>query len=170
MNNRVLLYIILFLLVPCSSFAEEIQGMVRHVYDGDTVLLVGRKQGELKLRLYGIDAPESVQPFGKVARRVLMYKLLGREITAEIRDRDRYGRSVAVLRLGRRDINAEMVREGMAWAYRQYLNGPYASEYIRFEELARRQRRGLWKQDNPQPPWEFRNGKGTVKGNGRRRH
>jgi endonuclease YncB( thermonuclease family) len=49
-----------------------------------------------------------------------------------------------------------MVAEGLAWAYRQYLEGSYASEYLRLEEQARRRRMGLWQQPNPQPPWEFR--------------
>ena len=87
-----------------------------------------------------------------------MFKVLGKEITAEVQDRDQYGRTVAVLQLAGRDINAEMVSEGMAWAYRQFLGGPYASRYIVLEEQARRQHRGLWRDTNPQPPWEFRRG------------
>jgi endonuclease YncB( thermonuclease family) len=49
-----------------------------------------------------------------------------------------------------------MVREKFAWAYRQYLDRPYASEYIQAVEEARRERWGLWRLGNPQPPWEFR--------------
>lgn len=71
-------------------------------------------------------------------------------------DLDRYRRAVSVVRLGQRGINQEMVREGFAWAYRRYLERPYASEYIEAEEVARRERRGLWLLGNPQPPWEFR--------------
>lgn len=77
-------------------------------------------------------------------------------MTVEVRDIDRYRRAVSVVRLGNRDINQEMVREGFAWAYRQYLERPYASEYIRSEEEARRKRRGLWRQEISQSPWEFR--------------
>ncbi len=130
--------------------------MVRYVFDGDTILMVTRKEGDLKIRLHGIDAPESAQQYGAVARRVLMYKVLGKAVDAEITERDKYGRGLALIRLGRRDINAEMVSDGMAWAYIRYLNGPHASEYIRLEKLARRHRKGLWRQANPQPPWEFR--------------
>ena len=65
-----------------------------------------------------------------------------------------------------KDINREMVAEGFAWAYRQYLQGPYASEYISQEERARSRRAGLWHDANPQPPWEFR---AQLKG-GDRRH
>ena len=49
-----------------------------------------------------------------------------------------------------------MVQEGHAWAYREYLKGPYASEYIGVENEARAKKLGLWHQMNPQPPWEFR--------------
>jgi len=128
------------------------------------VVLVGRGTGRVTVRLYGVDAPETRkpdspgQPFGSQAKRVLMFKLLGKEVVAEVQDRDQYGRAVAVLQLAGMDINAEMVAEGMAWAYRQYLGGPYASRYIALEEQARRQHRGLWRDTNPQPPWEFRRG------------
>ena len=144
--------------------AETLRGMVKAVHDGDTVVLVGRGTGRVTVRLYGVDAPETRkpdspgQPFGSQAKRVLMFKVLGKEVTAEVQDRDQYGRTVAVIQLGGRDINAEMVTEGMAWAYRQFLGGPYASRYIQLEEQARRQRRGLWRDPNPQPPWEFRRG------------
>jgi endonuclease YncB( thermonuclease family) len=68
--------------------------------------------------------------------------------------------------LDSRNINQEMVAEGWAWAYRQYLDTPYASEFIGSEEQARAKRLGLWQQNNPQPPWEFR--KSLRKGNHRK--
>jgi len=170
---RCLLAAVLFLIVLTTgeeTAAETLKGMVKTVYDGDTVVMVGRGTGRVTIRLYGVDAPETRkpkspgQPYGSQAKRVLMYKLLGKEITVEIQDRDQYGRIVAVIHQGGRDINAEMVSEGMAWAYRQYLAGPYASRYIRLEEQARRQHRGLWRDVNPQPPWEFRrNGERKIK-------
>jgi micrococcal nuclease len=80
----------------------------------------------------------------------------GREVKLDVMAIDRYQRLVALVRLGSRDINREMVAEGWAWAYRQYLDRPYASEYFAAEEEARRAGRGLWQQANPQPPWEFR--------------
>ncbi len=154
--------LVMILSLADKGEAETVYGMVKAVYDGDTVVLVGRGTGRLKVRLYGIDAPETAKPekpgqnYSAQARRVLMYKLLGKEVAAEIQDRDQYGRAVAVLKRGGRDINAEMVAEGHAWAYRRYLAGSYASRYIGFEEHARRQRRGIWRESNPQPPWEFR--------------
>lgn len=162
--NRMLLGLCLVLIAVLPASAETLRGMVKAVHDGDTVVLVGRGTGRVTVRLYGVDAPETRkpdspgQPFGSQAKRVLMFKVLGKEVTAEVQDRDQYGRVVGVLLLAGRDINAEMVSEGMAWAYRQFLNGSYASRYIQLEEQARRQHRGLWRDANPQPPWEFRRG------------
>lgn len=79
-----------------------------------------------------------------------------KRVKVQIMDVDRYHRMVAILYLGDRGINREMVSEGYAWAYREYLHGPYASEYIDAEREARSKHLGLWQQMNPQPPWEFR--------------
>jgi endonuclease YncB( thermonuclease family) len=159
------LIILQVLLFTCTSYAGRIvDGMVKAVYDGDTVLLTTREESRLKVRLYGIDAPETKkpnkagQPFGDISKRTLMYKIMGRRVSAEIVDIDQYKRAVAIIRYEGRDINREMVAEGMAWAYRQYLQGAYESEYIGSETRARSHRAGLWRESNPQPPWEFRNG------------
>ena len=160
-----LIVILNILFLASSAYAgRNIEGMVKAVYDGDTVLLATREESRLKVRLYGIDAPETRkpdkpgQPYGDISRRTLMYKIMGRQVSAEIVDIDRYKRAVAIIRYAGRDINREMVAEGMAWAYRQYLHGAYESEYIGAEELARSRHAGLWRESNPQPPWEFRHG------------
>lgn len=157
------IFLQILLLAPAAYAGRTIEGMVRAVYDGDTVLLATREESRLKVRLYGVDAPETRkpdspgQPYGDIARRTLMYKVMGRRVVAELVDIDQYQRAVAVIRYEGRDINREMVAEGMAWAYRQYLQGPYASEYIASESGSRSRRAGLWRESNPQPPWEFRN-------------
>lgn len=160
-----LITLLQILLLTGTAYAGRIvEGMVRAVYDGDTVVLTTRGESRLKVRLYGIDAPETKkpdkpgQPYGDISKRTLMYKIMGRRVTAEIVDIDQYKRAVAVIRYSGRDINREMVAEGMAWAYRQYLQGAYESEYIGAESLARSRRAGIWRESNPQPPWEFRNG------------
>ncbi len=162
---------LLLLVVSDAAAGRKIEGTVKAVYDGDTVMLSTREDSRLKVRLYGIDAPETRkpdkpgQPFGESSKRALMNKIMGRSVTAEIVDIDQYKRAVAVLRYSGRDINREMVAEGFAWAYRQYLKGPYASEYIDAEQLARSRRSGLWRDANPRPPWEFRQ---ALKGGGKR--
>lgn len=158
-----ILTILQVLLLTCCAHAGRIvEGMVKAVYDGDTILLATREDSRLKVRLYGIDAPETKkpdrpgQPYGDVSKRMLMYKIMGRRVSAEIIDVDQYKRAVAVIRFNGTDINRAMVAEGMAWAYRQYLQGPYASEYVGTESRARSRCAGLWRESNPQPPWEFR--------------
>lgn len=154
---------ILLLLIAADACAGRIvEGVVRAVYDGDTVLLVTREESRLKVRLYGIDAPETAkpgqpgQPFADISKRTLMFKIMGRRVNAEIMDSDQYHRAVAILRYNGRDINRDMVAEGLAWAYRQYLYVPYAAAYIDAEEVARARRKGLWRESTPLPPWEFR--------------
>lgn len=148
--------------VNIAYAGRMIEGMVKAVYDGDTVLLATREESRLKVRLYGIDAPEvkkpnkSGQPYGEISKRTLMYKIMGRRVTAEIIDIDQYKRAVAVIRYSGRDINREMIEEGSAWAYRQYLQGNYESQYISSENRARSRRTGLWREPDPKPPWEFR--------------
>ncbi len=175
--RHIALIFALLILTPFFLQAKEAprvaEGIVRHVADGDTVTVLTNEGTKLRIRLYGIDAPETVklhrrtgavakagQPYGEEAHRALEHKVLGKSVRIGIMDVDRYRRMVAVLYLGDKDINREMVREGWAWAYREYLHAPYASEYIDAEREARSNHLGLWKQMNPQPPWEFRKKKG----------
>jgi len=136
--------------------------VVQKVADGDTVTVFTPEGTKLRVRLFGIDAPEVPhgrepgQPFGEQAQQALERKLLGKLVTLEVVDVDRHRRIVGILRSGPQNINRQMVQEGWAWAYRQYLKGPHASEFISTENEARFRRLGLWEQHNPQPPWEFR--------------
>jgi endonuclease YncB( thermonuclease family) len=156
-------FVLLATIGPASGAGSRtVEGVVKKVADGDTVSLVSSEGAIFRVRLYGIDAPEirhgrqPGQPHGADAKQALEGKVLLRNVLLEIRDVDRYKRRVGVLRIGARDVNAEMVREGWTWAYREYLNGPYASEYLDAERVARDNRLGLWLEYKPQPPWEFR--------------
>ena len=168
-------FLIVLLCALCAGPAwgkapiRVINGFVYKVSDGDTVQVQDAQGTKVKIRLYGIDAPETEkrnrkagriskpgQPYGEEAFLALKGKVGGQFVKVEVLDIDRYRRAVSVIWYGNRDINREMVREGSAWAYRQYLDRPYASAYIGAEEQARREGRGLWRQGNPQPPWEFR--------------
>jgi len=136
--------------------------MCANVSDGGTVNLVTHDGAKLRVRLYGIDAPgvrhekKPGQLYGEEAKRVLTGKVIRKEVTLMIQDTDRYRRIVGIIRVGNQNINEEMVREGWAWAYREYLRGPYVSEFISAEREAREKKLGLWQQSNPTPPWEYR--------------
>ena len=130
------------------------------VKDGDTIVVSPVEGGQFFIcRLYGIDAPEATkQPYGDESTKELKRLILGQEVAIEIKDHDKYGREVCVIRKESMEINREMVRRGAAWAYRKYLKPPYASAYIEAENEAKGKGVGLWQQSNPEPPWEFRKG------------
>lgn len=126
------------------------------VIDGDTLDV-----GGVRVRLHGIDAPESAQTClaggerwrcGQRATRALRNRIDSRTVACEERDRGHYGRMVAVCRLGGSDLNAWMVSEGWALAYRRF-----SREYEAEEASAKAARRGLWRGDFV-APWDWRTG------------
>lgn len=130
--------------------------------DGDT--LRARMQGQtVTIRLGCIDAPEMAQnPFGVQARNRLQQILpAGQTVSVREIDRDQYGRTVAELFLGSRSVNLQMVAQGQAVVYPQYLSGCAAArnQYLQAEKQAKQQRLGFWNQSNPVMPWDFRQGR-----------
>jgi len=172
--KRVAAYAIagVLLLSPAAHAKEPIrtiEGTVIKVSDGDTINVQDSLGTKVKVRLYGIDAPETEksnkktghiskpgQTYGEEAYQALLSKVYRKNVKLDIMDIDKYKRSVGIVWLNGRNINQEMVAEGYAWAYRKYLDRPHASEYIDLEDQARSKRLGLWEQNNPQPPWELR--------------
>lgn len=162
----------LLLFIPSvfsKSIIRTIVGTVAQVIDGDTLKLNTPEGTRLTVRLYGIDAPETEkynrktgkiskpsQPFGEEAYRALQSKVLDKKIRLDVIDIDKYKRTVGIIYLDSRNINLELIKEGLAWAYKEYLGRPYASEFLDTEREARDKKLGLWQQHNPQPPWEFR--------------
>lgn len=164
--SAIILVIIGFIVMAAPCIAKQpirtITGTVTKVSDGDTLQVTDVSGTKVKIRLYGVDAPETPkpkkpgQPGGEEAFQVLYNKVYGKTVQVQILNLDQYQRAVSLIWFGDRVINLEMVQEGWAWAYRQYLDRAYASEFISSEENARKTRKGIWVQGNPQPPWEFR--------------
>ncbi len=156
------LLIILISGTSCSSRGSAQSEVVR-VTDGDTVVVssAGGKKN-ITCRLYGIDSPETPkrdrkgQPFAKEAGKELKQLIHGQMVEVITTGEQTHGREVCIIKKDGMDINLEMVRRGYAWAYRKHLKSPYASEYIEAENNARDQKRGIWQQANPLPPWEFK--------------
>lgn len=138
-----------------SAAAYELVGKVVYVTDGDTVTLLDDARQQHKIRLHGIDAPERKQPYGAKSTDLLAGMVKGKVIRADCTERDKYKRNVCVLYVGDIDVNAEMVRQGGAWVYRQYYEG---GEYLKLEAEAKNEQRGLWNTSEYQsiPPWEWR--------------
>ena len=171
LKNILLLVAVTLFSMP--AFAKEpsrtIEGVVTKVNDGDTIQVTDDLGTKVKVRFYGMDAPETEkgnkrtgeiskpgQPFGENSFQALRQKVDRQRVLLEVMAVDQYKRTVAIVWLGNRNINREMVADGWAWAYRQYLDRAHAPEYIYAEEQARSQRKGIWQQGNDQPPWEFR--------------
>lgn len=133
---------------------QELPGQIIEVYDGDTATLLTNDNKKYKVRFYGIDAPEAAQEGGIASRDALREKILGKEVTVLVAATDRYGRAVGKVMLGGRCVNQEMIAEGRAWYYKDYAGGEY--DFARAEDAARRKKLGLWQNDSPQPPWEWR--------------
>jgi endonuclease YncB( thermonuclease family) len=145
---------------PAGVVAQGIKATVLSIGDGDTIRV--RQAGKaLTVRLACIDAPESAQtPYGLEARTYLQQRLpIGREVSLNIKTTDRYGRSVAEVFSGV-NINLAMVEDGQAFAYRQFLSGCNAKEYLDAEYRASRRRYGVWQVEGGiTRPWDFRRGR-----------
>jgi endonuclease YncB( thermonuclease family) len=131
------------------------------VIDGDTIDI-----GDVRVRLEGIDAPESGQrckrpligwwACGTAATAALTKLVDGQTVTCERHGQDKYGRMLGVCSTGGQEINAWMVRQGYAWAFVRY-----SQAYVQDEAAAKAARLGVW-QAETQPPWEYRAGRWTA--------
>jgi micrococcal nuclease len=151
---------------PGPGTEQAFSARVIAVLDGDTVLILhqavtppassvqGRHAGgRVKIRLADIDAPEKAQDFGAASRNSLVKMVLHRQIWVHTLALDKYGRTVAQLKVDGLSVNEEMVRRGMAWEYSHYHSD---RRYIALQNEARQAGRGLWAQHDPTPPWEWR--------------
>lgn len=130
------------------------EGKVVAVADGDTITVL-RGRESVKVRLYGVDAPESGDAFSNVSKRLTSEMVFGKTVRVDGVDQDRYGRLIARVTLADgRGLSQELVRSGCAWWFRKY--APTDGELERLEGEARLARRGLWSDPNPVPPWESR--------------
>ncbi len=138
-----------------ANAPKVIQGEVVAIADGDTLTVLDAAKTQHKIRLEGIDTPESNQAFGSVARKSLADKVFRESVHVEWREKDRYGRTLGHVFLGNRWINKELVAEGMAWHYKEYNKDRGLAEA---ETQAKQKRVGLWADAEPIPPWEYRRG------------
>ena len=123
--------------------------------DGDTikVLIDGREQ---RIRLYGIDTPEKRQAFGQEATEAIKQIVTGKEIEIKIMDTDNYGRSVAMVYADGQSVNELMVKGGHAWVYPKYCKDEVCSKWQASEDEAKNAKKALWKDSQPDQPWNWR--------------
>jgi micrococcal nuclease len=147
---------ILFLVVTSFSLSialESWSGKVVAVRDGDTIEIM-RGGRVVLIRLAEIDCPEMDQPFGKQAKKFASHLSLGEIVKVLPTDTDKYGRMVAKIILpDGRSLNQEMIKAGLAWWNTRYSNDDYLKH---LEKEARENKRGLWSDPRPIPPWVWK--------------
>lgn len=163
MNLRSLgpLLVCSLIFIQTWAFAESVTGRVVSVADGDTITVLAAGNKQVKVRFDGIDCPEKSQAFGQAAKQFTSNLVFNKTVSVDIKEQDRYGRSVGVVRIGETNVNMALVTNGLAWWYRAYAKDNEV--LMRAEAKAKQQRIGLWADANPIAPWDFRRG-GTSGG------
>ncbi len=155
MKKIMFVIIVALYAVSSSAFAKTATfgAVVTHVTDGDTVWVKTASGEAFDIRIQGIDAPERCQDYGGIAKQALTKLALHKPVTVTSKARDKYGRVIAKLKIGQRDVGAWMVLHGHAWSnhYRQSL-GAYGHQ----EMAARQAGRGLWSSGSAIEPKVFR--------------
>ena len=141
------------LLVSQVSNAEYLESLkIKRVVDGDTVHVFYQDE-VYKIRLTEIDAPERDQPYGSNSTEYLKSLLKEGMVDVDISGTDRYGRKLGRLYWRGKDINRELVSAGYAWVYDQYVTD---NSFYENQSKARNTKKGLWEDQNPLEPWNWR--------------
>ena len=162
--NKIFFLFLLFLsnsLIPGTFHLQQNQVVLKMkiigVKDGDTVEGL-YYQFPINIRLEHIDAPEKRQPFGTKSKEKLSELCFGKNVTIISNGRngnyDSRGRLISEIILEDGiNVNKEMVKSGLAWHYKKYSSN---LEYARLEELAMKNKVGLWSDPNAVSPWSYR--------------
>jgi endonuclease YncB( thermonuclease family) len=148
--------------LSAHAAARVLPGQVTRVVDGDTLWFQPSEPGEplVAVRLRGIDAPESCQPWGRQGTLALREQVLGRPATLLIHGQDDYRRTLGTLSVGGVDLNAALVAHGHAWAWR---DSKGHSPYLQQESEARAAGRGAHANPAAEAPWDFRRRHGRCR-------
>ena len=148
---------LLFLLFSFSSLFSQttLTAKVVGVKDGDTVVVLDSLNNQTTLRLAEVDCPEKNQPFGTKAKQFTSDQIYLKTIKYVVTDTDRYGRSIAMIYydIDNKYLSAEIIKAGMGWHYKRYST---SKELATFEDNAKRNKIGLWVDNNPINPSEWR--------------
>lgn len=147
--------------VGASATGQSLAGRVVGVADGDTLTLLDSSHRQHKIRLSGVDAPESGQAFGNRSKTSLSDCAFGKLAVVEGDKLDRYGRTIGRVVVDGVDCNLRQVQLGMAWHYVKYASERPAAEssvYAAAEAKARARKLGLWADPHAMAPWDWRSG------------
>lgn len=148
---------LLFLLLSISTLFSQttLTAKVVGIKDGDTVVVLDSLNNQTTLRLAEVDCPEKSQPFGTKAKQFTSDQIYLKTIKYVVTDTDRYGRSIAMIYYDEDNkyLSAEIIKAGMGWHYKRYST---SKELALLEYNAKKNKKGLWIDDNPINPSEWR--------------
>jgi endonuclease YncB( thermonuclease family) len=151
------LRLVLFvLLISTSTYSQKtLTAKVVGIKDGDTVVVLDSLHYQTTLRLAEVDTPEKSQPFGTKAKQFTSDQVYLKTIKYVVTDTDRYGRSIAMIYYDsdNKYLSAEIIKAGMGWHYKRYST---SITLANFETKAKKDKTGLWVDNNPIAPWEWR--------------
>jgi len=141
-------------LLNLSTTKEVLIGKVVDVYDGNTIeLLLIKENVSYKIELAGINCPEIDQPFGLEAKRVLEKSLMGEKVEVLVERKNRWGiRQAVITTQSGEDPRLKLLAEGLAWTSEK----DPIPEFESIRKEAKMKHKGLWKSEDPTPPWIFR--------------
>ena len=148
-------------LLPCligllftgqPAFAD-FSAKVMEIVDGDTIILWHKNQQE-KIQLNGVVCPDKRQPYGGQAKRFTSFMIQGKDVRVRVVGKDQNGSTIGdVILQDGQELNKELVKEGLAWSDRKQSTNQSLGQ---LEDIARAEKRGLWADPHPVPPWEWK--------------
>ncbi len=152
--KRFWILVLAFTFFGAVQASDEVSGKVVKVVDGNTFHLEIEEDEYLVVKLCGVDAPEIAQAYGEDALAFASQALLNKKVTVTITSRDRLGNYLGVVRIGKKKIlNELLLEEGLGWRMEQCSDYP---DWDQIMETSKIQGKGLWSQESPTPPWEYR--------------
>jgi micrococcal nuclease len=153
--KKIIVTLVLFLSVSLSYCQVTLTAKVVGIKDGDTVVVLDSLNNQTTLRLAEVDTPEKSQAFGTKAKKFTSDEIYLKTIKYVVTDTDRYGRSIAMIYydVDNKYLSAEIIKAGMGWHYKRYSK---SKELALFEDNAKKNKIGLWIDNNPIEPSEWR--------------
>lgn len=143
----------LVLLISFILLSNEFPAKVINITDGDTIVVLTNDYQQVKIRLEGIDCPESGQPYGKNAKKAASDLCFGKKVIVKKTGEDLYGRTLAYVYVDSICINKKLLEMGLAWHFKKYNSD---LELAKLEMEARNKKIGLWSDSLVIAPWDWR--------------
>lgn len=147
------MFVLLFVSV---SFSETLIVKPLKVIDGDTLYVKLTDNSSMKIRLYGVDTPETKQTYGPKAKQFTELFVKDKSLTVNSFKKDIYGRTIAEVLVDGKSLNASLIETGNAWVYTAYCKREVCKNWMLLQEAARQNKVGLWKYKKPVAPWIWR--------------